>query len=395
MAETVYLDYAATTPIDPAVVQSMVRYMGPEGVFANPASNSHVLGQEAALAVENARLQIATLINAKPDEIVWTSGATESINLALKGAAISRRGYGRHIVTSCLEHSAVLDTCRYLAEEGFEITQLRPNCRGLITPFVVSESLREDTILVCLMHVNNETGTITDIDAIGNTLGERGILFHIDAAQSVARLPIDVQETNVDFVSISGHKMYGPKGVGALYIRERSFQSIVPQMHGGDQEMGLRAGTLATHQIVGMGKAAEILIQQMDSDARKAADLERYLFSRLSTIPHVTVNFPDSRVAGIVNIRIECVDNESLMIALRGDVAFSSGSACTSTRVEPSHVLVGLGLTEDQANASIRASFGRFSSRDDISRAVNLMKEAVGELRKLAREWSGVRYGIE
>ena len=241
MAETIYLDYAATTPVDPAVVEAMLRYMGPEGVFANPASNTHRPGREAAQAVEDGREQVAALIKADPDEIVWTSGATESINLAIKGASAARRSVGRHIVTSCLEHSAVLDTCRHLAGEGHEITLLEPDCDGLVTPQAVRDSLRADTVLVSLMQVNNETGTITDVEAIGEIAGERGIAFHVDAVQSVPRLPVDVGRMNADFVSLSGHKMYGPKGIGALYVRGRSALGIVPQIHGGDQEMGLRA----------------------------------------------------------------------------------------------------------------------------------------------------------
>ena len=390
MADTIYLDYAATTPVDPVVVEAMLRYMGPEGVFANPASNAHLLGQAASEAVEEAREQVAALIKAAPDEIVWTSGATESINLAIKGVALARRREGRHVVTSCLEHSAVLDTCRYLAGEGYEITLLRPDCDGLITPLAVRESVRADTILVSLMQVNNETGTITDIEGIGDVARERDIPFHVDAVQSAARMPLDVARTNADFISLSAHKIYGPKGVGALYVRGKSDPGIAPQIHGGDQELGLRAGTLPTHQIVGMGKAAELLMGCRDWEADKAAELEEVLLNRLAAIPSMYVNGGTQRVVGIANVRFAFVDNESLMIALRDEIAMSSGSACTSTRVEPSHVLLGLGLSEDAANSSVRISLGRFTSKGEVERAARLIAEAVGELRSLSSEWERV-----
>jgi len=391
MADTIYLDYAATTPVDPAVVETMLRYMGPGGVFANPGSTSHLPGQEAARAVEDAREQVAALINAASEEIVWTSGATEAINLALKGVATACHREGRHIVSSSLEHSVVLDTCRYLAQRGYEITLLRPDHDGMITPSAVRESLREDTILVSLMQVNNETGAITDVEAVSDITSERGIPFHVDAVQSVARLPVDVRRTKATFVSLSGHKMYGPKGIGALYIRGTSNPGVVPQIHGGDQEMGLRAGTLPTHQIAGMGKAAEVLLGSRVSDVDRTTKLERLLLRRLKTVPLTSLNGGASRVAGIVNIRFACVDNESLMMAVRGAVAMSSGSACTSTRVSPSHVLLGLGLSEDEANSSIRVSLGRFTSEDEVGRAACLIEEAVGELRSLSNEWKSCR----
>lgn len=393
MAEMIYLDYAATTPVDPAVVDTMLRYMGPSGVFANPTSNTHLPGQEAAKAVEDARERVAALISATPDEIVWTSGATESINLALKGVASARRTHGRHIVTSCLEHSAVLDTCRHLAREGYEITLLQPDSDGKVTPHAVSESLRADTIMVSLMQVNNETGTITDVEAIGDIARERGIPFHVDAVQSVARMPVDVSGMNADFISISGHKMYGPKGIGALYIRGKSDPGIQPQIHGGDQEMGLRAGTLPTHQIVGMGKAAEVLMGCRERDVCRTAELEGLLLGKLAGIPLARVNGGAPRVVGITNIRFACVDNESLMISVRDDVAMSSGSACTSTRVEPSHVLLALGLSEEEANSSVRVSLGRFTSKAEVDRAACLIEEAVGELRALSSAWERDRVG--
>lgn len=387
MAETIYLDYAATTPVDPAVVEVMLRYMGPDGVFANPASNTHIQGQAAAKAVQEAREQVAELIGATPDEVVWTSGATESINLAIKGVASARCGDGRHIVTSCMEHSAVLGTCEYLVRQGYEVTTLRPDGLGMVTPGLVSDAIREDTILVSLMHVNNETGMVTDVEAIGDMCAGLGVAFHVDGAQSAARLPLDVRSVNAEFVSLSGHKMYGPKGVGALYVRGRSDPNMTPQMHGGDQELGLRAGTLPTHQLVGMGKAAELLTDCRTRDVERIGELEKTLLRNLGDIPRIGINGRSPRVAGIVNIRFDCVDNESLMLGIREQLSISSGSACSSTRVEPSHVLLGLGLTEKEANSSVRVSLGRFTTKQEIERAAGLIREAVGELRSLSDEW--------
>ena len=388
MSNTIYLDYAATTPVDPAVVETMVHYLGPDGVFGNPASNTHRLGQEAAKAVEDARERVADLIMARPDEIVWTSGATESINLAIKGVACTANRQGRHIVTSCLEHSAVLDTCCYLANEGYEVTFLRPDDKGMITPQRVRDSLRDETILVSLMHVNNETGSVTDIKAIGEILHERGIAFHVDAVQSVARLPLVAERMNADFISLSAHKMYGPKGIGALYVQGRSAPQIAPQIHGGDQELGLRAGTLATHQIVGMGKAAELLKSRREHDTNTTMRLERLLLEGLTEIPAMRFNGnSEQRVPGIVNVRFPCVDNSSLMISLREVLAMSSGSACTSTRVEPSHVLLGLGMTEDEANSSVRISIGRFTTEREVKSATVRIGETVAELRTLSPHW--------
>ena len=392
MGNTVYLDYAATTPVDPVVVDAMIRHMGPDGVFGNPASRTHGAGREAALVVERAREHVAELVNASPPEIIWTSGATESINLALKGVACAYVDRGRHIVTSSLEHSAVLDTCRHLAREGFEITLLSPGRDGLISPDCVAEALRDDTVLVSLMHVNNEVGTVTDIAAIGALTREQGIAFHVDAVQGAARLPLDTQVVNADFISLSGHKMYGPKGVGALYVRARSRIPIVPQMHGGDQERGLRAGTLATHQIVGMGEAAGLMRVRRESDVRSIAKLERRLLEQLAGIEHMAVNGNQvRRVPGILNISFACVDSESLMLALRDDLAVSSGSACTSSHVGSSHVLLGLGLSEEWAGCSVRISLGRFTTDHEIDFAASRLREAVDELRALSSTW--VSYG--
>ena len=383
MTETIYLDYAATTPADPAVVESMTAYLGPTGIFANAASHTHLPGQMAAKAVEEARECVAGLIGASPDEIIWTSGATESINLAIKGVAKAYRDKGRHIVTSCLEHSAVLDTCRYLATQGYDVTFLGPDAKGLITCKQVTNALRADTILVSLMHVNNELGTITDVASIGDVLRARGIAFHVDAVQSAARLPLNAGRINADYLSISAHKMYGPKGIGALYVRGKSAPAISPQVHGGDQELGLRAGTLATHQIVGMGKAAQLLASRRKAETSNMARLDQVMLDNLTAIPGTYVNATEQRISGIVNVRFTDVDNESLMIALRDKIAISSGSACTSTRVEPSHVLLGLGVSEHDANCSVRISLGRFTSEAQVKQGARLLREAVLELREL------------
>ena len=389
MGNTVYLDYAATTPVDPVVVDAMVRYLGPDGVFGNPASRTHSAGREATMAVERARVYVAEFVNATPSEIIWTSGATESINLALKGVAYACVDRGRHIITSSLEHSAVLDTCRHLAREGFEITLLSPDRTGLISPDCVAEALRDDTVLVSLMHVNNEVGSVTDIAAIGALTRERGIAFHVDAVQGAARLPLDAHVVNADFISLSGHKIYGPKGVGALYVRARSRIPIAPQMHGGDQEQGLRAGTLATHQVVGMGEAARLMRKRRESDVRTIAKIEQRMLELLAGIEHMALNGNQmQRVPGILNISFACVDSESLMLALRDDLAVSSGSACTSSHVRSSHVLLGLGLSEEWAGCSVRISPGRFTTIHEIDFAASRLREAVAELRALSSRWA-------
>lgn len=388
----VYLDYAATTPADQSVVEIITQHLGAEGIFGNPSSRFHQFGHMADEAVETARYQLAELIGANSAEIFWTSGATESINLAIKGVVFGRSQQGTHIVTSSLEHKAVLDSCAYLASQGFEITYVPPDQGGLISPGKIGEALRDDTVLVSLMHVNNEVGTITDIDTIGQITRDRGIPFHVDAAQSSARLPIDVSTLPVDFISLSGHKMYGPKGVGALYIRNRSGTTIKPQMHGGGQESGIRPGTLPTHQLVGMGEAARLAKQRLHQDAQTIAALDEYLLDRLTQIESTTVNGNQThRVPGIVNISFAHVENESLMMSLK-DVAISTGSACTSFRVEPSHVLLGLGVSEDAANCSVRFSLGRQTTRDEIDFAAVRVTESVELLRKLSPHWQAQSY---
>ncbi|MXY18280.1 MAG: aminotransferase class V-fold PLP-dependent enzyme [Acidobacteria bacterium] len=389
---TVYLDYAATTPADQSVVEIINQHLGSEGVFGNPSSRSHQFGRMADEAIEKARYHLAELIGADSTEIVWTSGATESINLAIKGVVWGRARQGNHIVTSSVEHKAVLDSCAYLASKGFEITYVAPDQEGLISPGKIGEALRDDTLLVSLMHVNNEVGTITNINTIGQITRDKGIPFHVDAAQSSARLPIDVGEIPVDFISLSGHKMYGPKGVGALYIRKRSGIRINPQMHGGGQEYGIRPGTLPTHQLVGMGEAARLAKQRLHQDSKAIADLDKYLLASLADIESTRLNGNQThRVPGIFNISFAHVENESLMMSLK-DVAISPGSACTSSRIEPSHVLLGLGVSEDTANCSVRFSIGRQTTRDEIDFAAMRLKESVELLRKLSPHWRAQSY---
>ncbi len=386
MPTSIYLDYAATTPTDPSVAAVMARCLGPDGVFGNPASR-HDVGRAAEREVEQARIHVADLINAEPREIVWTSGATESDNLAIKGAAAVHANRGRHVVTSAIEHKAVLDSCLHLERHGFEITRITPDAGGLITPDRVQPALRDDTILLSLMHVNNELGTITDIEGIGRMARARGVLFHVDAAQSAARLPLDMQHQCADFVSLSGHKMYGPKGIGALYVRRRPRARLQPQIHGGGHERGLRSGTLPTHQIAGMGEAARLIHKHRAADGAHAARIESHFLNRLRRVEGVSVN-GDRRhcVTGIVNLRFACVNSESLVFALP-DVAFSTGSACMSARIEPSYVLRSCGLDDDSAHSSVRFSFGRFTTVDDIDRAAHRIAEAIAELRALSPAW--------
>ena len=380
----VYMDYAATTPADPQVVAAMVRYLGPDGIFGNPASRSHRFGQEAAEAVERAREQVADLIHASPYEIVWTSGATESINLALKGVAYACAERGRHIVTSSLEHKAVLDTCAQLVREGFEITYVQPDQYAVVSPERVAHAMRDDTILVSLMHVNNEVGAVTDIGAVGTLTRARGVLFHVDAVQSAARLPLDMNALKVDLVSLSAHKMYGPKGIGALYARSRSRIQIKPQMHGGDQERGLRSGTLAAHQIVGMGEAARLVGKRRQRDSEATTKFQDRLTSGLGKIRDSFINGNQWHcIPGIINIGFGSVDSESLMMALK-DVAISSGSACTSARIESSHVLRAMGLPEEAARCSVRFSLGRFTTESEIDFAVTRVRQSVSMLRQLS-----------
>ena len=377
----VYLDYAATTPVDPAVVRVMKRFLTTAGTFGNPAS-MHRFGRAAAEAVESARREVADLMCSHPDEIVWTSGATEAINLALKGAALARRHRGRHIVTSPLEHRAVLDTVGWLESRGFEISYVEPD-DGKITPASIARVMRRDTIVVSLMLVNNETGTRTDIPLVAPIVHEAGALFHVDAVQGGGRVRMDLVAESADLISISGHKFYGPKGIGALRVRKSLLRELVPQMHGGGHELGLRAGTLPTHQIAGMGEAAKLVRKRAHADKRHVVDLDRRFRAHLDRIPQTSTNgSPRHRVPGIINVCFEGVAAEALMIGLK-DVAVATGSACTSAEVRPSHVLLGIGLGEDAAFSSIRFSFGRFTTTDDIDRAGRALVQVVSVLRRL------------
>jgi cysteine desulfurase len=379
MRKTVYMDYAATTPVDPRVAQKMSACLLVEGNFGNPASRSHVYGWRAEEAVEHARTQVAKLINADPREIVWTSGATESDNLAIKGVADG--ALKRHIVTSAIEHKAVLDTCRYLETKGFEVTYLDPGPDGVVEPGQVHDVLRPDTLIVSIMHVNNEIGVINDIASIGAVCREAGVLMHSDAAQSGGKVPIDVRAMPVDMISLSAHKMYGPKGMGALYVRREPPLKLTPLIHGGGHERGMRSGTLATHQIVGMGEASAILLRDMERENARITSLRLRLWERLGKIPGTRLNGDETRrVPGILNVSFPGVDGETLLMAL-DDVAVSSGSACTSASVEPSYVLRALGVPDELAHASLRFTVGRYTTEEDVDFAAQRAAEVVAALR--------------
>ncbi len=380
MQKVIYLDYAATTPVDPRVAQKMSDCLLVEGNFGNPASRSHVYGWRAEEAVEEARAQVARLLNADPREIVWTSGATESDNLAIKGLADGATK--RHIVTSCVEHKAVLDTCGYLEGKGFEVTYLIPGPEGVIAPGQVQDALRPDTLLVSIMHANNEIGVINDVAAIGAVCRGAGVYMHTDAAQSAGKVSIDVQAMPLDLISLSAHKMYGPKGMGALYVRREPPIKLTPLIHGGGHERGMRSGTLATHQIVGMGEASAILHRDMERENARILGLRQRLFSHLQQIPGASLNGdPDRRLPGLVNVAFEGVDGETLLMAL-DDIAVSSGSACTSASVEPSYVLRALGLPDDLAHASLRFTVGRYTTQEDVDYAAGRIAEVVTGLRR-------------
>jgi cysteine desulfurase len=378
----IYLDYAATTPVDPRVAQKMSDCLLTEGNFGNPASRSHVYGWQAEEAVEEARVQVAKLLNCDPREIVWTSGATESDNLAIKGVAEAAGGQRRHIITSVMEHKAVLDTCAYLETKGYEVTYLEPDATGIIEPDQVAAVLRADTLLVSLMHANNEIGVINDIAAIGAVCRSAGVLFHVDAAQSAGKVPIDLAVMKIDLMSLSAHKMYGPKGIGALFVRRLPPVKIVPQIHGGGHERGLRSGTLATHQIVGFGEAARILREEMDRENARIKSLRDRLWSHLKQLGGVHLNGDaERRLPGNLNVAFDGVSGETLLLAL-DDVAVSSGSACTSATVEPSYVLRALGLPDELAHASLRFTVGRFTTEAEIDRAARRVVEVVERLRE-------------
>ncbi len=395
MQKPIYFDYLATTPVDPRVVEKMVHCLSIEGNFGNPASRSHFYGWKAEEAVENARQQVADLIKADPREIVWTSGATESDNLAIKGAAHFYAKKGKHIVTSKIEHKAVLDTCRQLEREGFEVTYLDPGSNGLIAPELVADSLREDTILVSIMHANNEIGTVNDIAGIGEVTRNAGVLFHVDAAQSAGKIEIDMAQMKVDLLSMSGHKMYGPKGIGVLYVRRKPRVRLEAQMHGGGHERGMRSGTLPTHQIVGMGEAAHVAKEGMELEAVRLKALRQRFWDGIKDIEEVHINGDDKhRLPGALNVSIAFVEGESLIMSLK-DLAVSSGSACTSASLEPSYVLRALGLNDELAHSSLRFSFGRFTTDGDVDAAVAQLRTAVEKLRELSPLWDMYKDGVD
>ncbi|MDQ7912762.1 IscS subfamily cysteine desulfurase [Pseudomonas sp. 102515] len=391
----IYLDYSATTPVDPRVAQKMSECLLVDGNFGNPASRSHLFGWKAEEAVENARRQVAELVNADPREIVWTSGATESDNLAIKGAAHFYQNKGKHLITSKIEHKAVLDTTRQLEREGFEVTYLEPGEDGLITPEMIEAALRDDTTLVSIMHVNNEIGTVNDIAAIGELTRSRGVLFHVDAAQSTGKVEIDLEKLKVDMMSFSAHKTYGPKGIGALYVRRKPRVRIEAQTHGGGHERGMRSGTLATHQIVGMGEAFRIAKEEMVQENARIKALSDRFYRQFEGLEEVYLNGSLlHRVPHNLNLSFNYVEGESLIMALK-DLAVSSGSACTSASLEPSYVLRALGRNDELAHSSIRFTFGRFTTEEDVDYAAGKVTEAVNKLRELSPLWDMFKEGVD
>jgi cysteine desulfurase len=391
----IYFDYSATTPVDKRVAEKMMQYMTNEGHFGNPASRSHKFGWQAEEAVDIARNQIAELINADPREIVITSGATESNNLAIKGAANFYNKKGKHIITSTTEHKAVLDTCRELERQGYEVNYLDPEENGLIDLNKLNDAMRDDTVLVSIMQVNNEIGVIQDIAEIGEMCRARKIIFHVDAAQSAGKIKIDMQALNVDLLSISAHKLYGPKGIGALYVSRKPRIRLEAQMHGGGHERGMRSGTLATHQIVGMGEACRIAKEEMEQDLAHVTAMRDRLWAGLNSMEQVFINGDaDKRYPGNLNVSFNFVEGESLIMALK-DLAVSSGSACTSASLEPSYVLRALGLNDEMAHSSIRFSFGRFTTEEEIDYAIELIKKSIGHLRDMSPLWEMFKDGID
>ncbi|MES9898967.1 MAG: IscS subfamily cysteine desulfurase [Sedimenticola sp.] len=391
----IYMDYSATTPVDPRVAEKMCQCLTPDGIFGNPASRSHQFGWDADEAVEQARRDVAALINADPREIAWTSGATESDNLAIKGVAHFYRKKGKHIVTCKTEHKAVLDTCRQLEREGFEVTYLDPEPSGLIDLAKLEAAMRDDTILVSLMHVNNEIGVIQDVAAIGELTRARKILFHVDAAQSAGKVPLDMESMKVDLMSMSAHKIYGPKGIGALYVRRKPRVRLEAQIHGGGHERGMRSGTLATHQIVGMGEAMRIAKEEMEQENERLLLLRNRLWDGLKDMEEVYLNGDlEQRVSGNMNISFAFVEGESLIMALK-DIAVSSGSACTSSSLEPSYVLRALGREDELAHSSIRFTIGRFTTEEEVDYVIDLIRTQVDRLRELSPLWDMFKDGID
>lgn len=389
----IYLDNSATTRVDPRVAEKMIPYLTER--FGNAASTSHAFGWEAEAAVEAARAEVAALINADPKEIVWTSGATESDNLAIKGAAYFYAGKGKHIITVKTEHKAVLDTCRELERDGFEVTYLDVQENGLVDLAVFKDAIRPDTILVSVMSVNNEIGVIQPVEAIGEICREKGIIFHVDATQAAGKIPIDLAVLKADLMSLSAHKVYGPKGIGALYIRRKPRVRLEAQIHGGGHERGFRSGTLPVHQIVGMGEAFRIAGEEIEKESPRIRALRDQLLDGLSGIEAVYVNGDmEHRVPHNLNISFAYVEGESMMMAIK-DLAVSSGSACTSASLEPSYVLRALGRDDELAHSSIRITIGRFNTREEIDYAVKLLHEKIAKLRELSPLWEMVQEGVD
>ncbi len=389
----IYLDHSATTPVDPRVVEAMLPWLTEK--FGNPASRTHAYGWEAEEAVERARTQVAELINADPREIVWTSGATESDNLAIKGAAHFYSGRGKHIITVKTEHKAVLDTCRELEREGFEVTYMDVKDDGLLDLDAFRAALRPDTILVSVMHVNSEIGVIQDIETLGEICREKSIIFHVDATQAAGKIPVDLQKLKVDLMSFSAHKVYGPKGIGALYVRRKPRVRIEAQMHGGGHERGFRSGTLPVHQIVGMGEAFHLAKLEMDEEAKRLGVLRDKLLKGLQQIPEIYVNGSmEHRIPHNLNVSFNYVEGESLIMAVK-ELAVSSGSACTSASLEPSYVLRALGRNDELAHSSIRFTLGRNTTEEEIDFAVQLLVERVGKLREMSPLWEMVQDGVD
>ncbi len=389
----IYLDYSATTPVDPRVAAKMIPYLTQR--FGNPASRSHAYGWDAEAAVEEARAHVAALLNADPKEIVWTSGATEGDNLAIKGAAHFYQGKGKHIITVKTEHKAVLDTVRELERQGFEATYLSPEPNGLLDLDKLKAALRPDTILVSVMMVNNEIGVIQDIAAIGELCRARGVVFHCDAVQAAGKAEIDVQKLKVDLLTVTAHKVYGPKGIGAQYVRRKPRVRIEPQIHGGGHERGMRSGTLATHQIVGMGEAFRIARLEMAAENERIRGLRDRLWKGLSEIEEVHLNGDlERRIPGNLNLSFNFVEGESLIMDIK-EIAVSSGSACTSASLEPSYVLRALGRSDELAHASIRFTIGRFNTADEIDFTVDLLKRKIAKLRELSPLWDMYKEGVD
>jgi cysteine desulfurase len=389
----IYLDYSATTPVDPRVADRMIPYLVEK--FGNPASRSHPFGWEAEKAVEDAREQVAALVNADPKEIIWTSGATESNNLAIKGAAHFYSGKGKHLVTVMTEHKAVLDTMRHLEGEGFEVTYLKPEPSGLVDLEKFKEALRPDTILASVMLVNNEIGVIQDVAALGEVCRGKGVLFHVDAAQATGKVEIDLAKLKVDLMSFSAHKTYGPKGIGALYVQRKPRVRLEAQMHGGGHERGLRSGTLATHQIVGMGEAFRLAKEEMATENERIRALRDRLYKGLSQIEEAHLNGDmEWRVPHNLNLSFNFVEGESLIMAVR-ELAVSSGSACTSASLEPSYVLRALGRNDELAHSSIRFTIGRFTTEEEVDFAVDVITRNIGRLREMSPLWEMFKDGID